>query len=271
MVAREALSRFAERALVALRKVDRRLQLAPAGLSPATGLLATTTLAGGLALLLAGGCGPRTTMVHSQVGGAQPQTQTTGGDEPPEIAPPKPGGAGRGVRVTLYHLATQSCPDAAQVPLPKCGGGAIAQVSSAFRHSAAMQGSAKLCDGRVVGVKRVSPLCFAVVAEGFPWGVTSSGRGAEPFRSIAVDPKIFPLGKWFYVPELDGVPLPAPAEGKVHDGCVRADDTGSAVKGDTVDLFVGPRSAVDALKAKFSDVTIHLADDDGYCTSRGAF
>jgi 3D (Asp-Asp-Asp) domain-containing protein len=169
--------------------------------------------------------------------------------------------------VTLYHLAAQTCPDAAQVPLPRCGGGSIAQVSSAFKHSAAMQGSAKLCDGRVVGVQKVSPLCFVVVAEGNPWGVTASGRPAAPFRSIAVDTKIFPMGRWYYVPELDGVALPAPSEGKKHDGCVRADDVGGAVKGELVDLFVGARSAVDALKGKFSDTTIHLVEADARCAN----
>ena len=171
--------------------------------------------------------------------------------------------------MTLYHIAAQKCPDPGQVPLPRCGGGSIAMVSLGFKKSAAMQGSAKLCDGRVVGVQKVNPLCFVVVGAEFPWGITASGRPATPFRSLAVDPKTFAMGRWYYVPELDGVILPAPAAGKVHDGCVRADDVGGAVKNEMVDFFVGEHSAVDVLKGKLSEAVVHLADGESLCSKAG--
>lgn len=221
--------------------------------------LAAVLLAG----LSASGCGAR--------GSARPAA-TVSGQLPGSSAPEGPGPTtaaptgGRTVRVTLYHLAAQPCPDAAQVALPRCGGGAIATVSSGFLKSAKMQGSAKLCDGRVVSVGKLHPVCFRVAAEGFPWGATASGRPAAPFRSIAVDPKVFKLGRWYYVRELDGLDLPPPAEGKKHDGCVRADDTGGAVKGELVDLFVGSRAAVTALGARLT--SFHLADGDDYCASK---
>jgi 3D (Asp-Asp-Asp) domain-containing protein len=142
-------------------------------------------------------------------------------------------------------------------------------VSHHFQKSAAMQGSAKLCDGRVVGVQKVNPLCFVVVGAEFPWGITASGRPATPFRSIAIDPKTFTMGRWYYVPELDGLELPSPAAGKKHDGCVRADDVGGAVKGDLVDFFVGEHSAVDALKTKLSEAVVHIADGEGICKTLG--
>ncbi len=222
----------------------------------------------GVALLAAGGCGARTTPAatsgqHVESGSDSPKEAATAGPRKP---PPT---GGRLVHMTLYYLASQKCPDPAQVALPHCGGGAIAKVSNAFKKSAALQGSAKLCDGRVVGVRKIHPLCFVVVPENFPWGMTASGRPATPFRSIAVDPKLFPMGRWYYVPELDGMPLPAPAAGKVHDGCVRSDDVGGAVKGDSIDLFVGDHAAVESLKVKLSEASLHLADGTGYCENAG--
>ncbi|GAC1351129.1 MAG: hypothetical protein NVS3B20_25300 [Polyangiales bacterium] len=133
-----------------------------------------------------------------------------------------------------------------------------------------MQGSAKLCDGRVVGVHATHPLCFVEIPAPHLWGITASGRSARPFRSIAVDPKVFTLGNWYYVPELDGARLPFPAEGKVHDGCVRADDRGEGVRGDAVDLFVGAKEAL-PIMAPLVTRTVHLAEGGDLCTGSEEF
>ena len=189
---------------------------------------------------------------------------------PAATAPrPIPAGA-RPIHLTLYHLAAEPCPDAPQVPMPRCGGGSIAQVSVGFRKSAAMQGTSQLCDGRVIGVQKVDPLCFVVVDAQYPWGMTSSGRAATPFRSIAVDPKTFAMGRWYYVPQLDGVLLPAPLEGKRHDGCVRADDTGGDVHGADVDLFVGPKAAMVPFVA-LTGGPVTMAPGDGVCAGSAEF
>ena len=44
-----------------------------------------------------------------------------------------------------------------------------------------------------------------------------------------------PLGEPLYIPEFDGMVLP---DGSIHDGCVRADDTGGGIKGRKLDFFV---------------------------------
>jgi 3D (Asp-Asp-Asp) domain-containing protein len=235
-----------------------------AGLPGALCAVAAAVLGAGI---LAGGCGPRTTTTRVSTVSGGDDTEGPATAEPGRTAGHEGPITGRAVQLTLYYLATQKCPDSPQVGLPRCGGGSIARVSQAFLKSAKMQGSAKLCDGRVVGVHKLKPLCFALVGDGYPWGVTASGRPASPFRSIAVDPKVFTLGRWYYVAELAGMPLPPPAEGKVHDGCVRADDVGGAVKGDLVDLFVGDRSALGALKGRLSEATVHLADGASRCAS----
>ena len=169
----------------------------------------------------------------------------------------------RHVKVTLYHLALEPCPDGREVSLPKCGGGALASVSAKFLRSVTMQGSGKLCDGRVVGVHTVKPLCFREVT-GAAWGMTASGRPATPFRSIAIDTKRFELGRWYYARQLDGFALPAPNAGERHDGCLRADDHGGGVKGDAIDVFVGDPAAMKPLAALIAR-GFDLAPDDGTC------
>jgi 3D (Asp-Asp-Asp) domain-containing protein len=263
-VLRAGLSRLA-----AIAELDRWLsQRCTRPIGSAGVVVAIASVLGVVAIAIGGGCGPRspartkTAAIATPTAVAPLSTSKTAGPESPIE---RPALAAAPVRITLYHLATQPCPDAPQVALPRCGGGAIARVSSAFLRSARMQGSARLCDGRVVNVHKLSPLCFAVVDETHVWGTTASGRPASPFRSIAVDPKRFAIGRWYYLPELAGVALPPPAEGKIHDGCVRADDVGAAIKGELIDLFVGTTQALDAMKVRFSDVTVHLAEAGDRC------
>lgn len=54
------------------------------------------------------------------------------------------------------------------------------------------------------------------------YGVTSSGAKVTEGRTIAVDPKVIPIGWWVYI---DGL------------GFRRAEDTGSAVKGNLIDVY----------------------------------
>lgn len=59
------------------------------------------------------------------------------------------------------------------------------------------------------------------------YGITASGRVAEPYLSVAVDPFVIPLGSTVYIDYGDG-------EIKEY----RADDTGSGVIGAHIDLCV---------------------------------
>lgn len=54
------------------------------------------------------------------------------------------------------------------------------------------------------------------------YGLTSSGARVSEGRTIAVDPKVIPMGWWVYI---DGI------------GFRRAEDTGSAVKGNVIDVY----------------------------------
>ncbi len=128
------------------------------------------------------------------------------------------------------------------------GGGCepIAEVSKEFAAQLAMQGTGKLHDGRIInvfGACRCSRNpCFKVTQA--RWGTAGNGRPLQPFRTVAVDPKVVKLGTLLYVPLLDGRAMPGrrPWGGFVHDGCVVADDTGGHIVGKRMDLFVGRKS-----------------------------
>jgi 3D (Asp-Asp-Asp) domain-containing protein len=119
----------------------------------------------------------------------------------------------------------------------------IADVSKEFAAQVAVQGTGKLHDGRVVNIWgacncKHSP-CFKVTRA--QWGTAGSGKPLQPFRTVAVDPKVIKLGSLLYVPLLEGRTMPGrpPWGGYVHDGCVIADDTGGHIAGNRLDLFVG--------------------------------
>jgi 3D (Asp-Asp-Asp) domain-containing protein len=121
----------------------------------------------------------------------------------------------------------------------------IAETTREFVSELTMQGTGKLLDGRLVNIwgpcKCPNSPCFHVVEQ--QWGIGGGGRPLQPFRSVAVDPKLIKLGSLLYVPLLEGRTMPGrqPWGGFVHDGCVIADDTGGAVRNFQLDLFVGRR------------------------------
>jgi 3D (Asp-Asp-Asp) domain-containing protein len=59
------------------------------------------------------------------------------------------------------------------------------------------------------------------------YGITASGKKVTAGRTIAVDPRIIPLGTWVLVKYPNG---------KIEKR--RADDTGGAIKGNKIDIYV---------------------------------
>ena len=103
-----------------------------------------------------------------------------------------------------------------------------------------MEGSGWLSDGRVINYagrcRYGVGTCFETLdKDTHPYGRGAHRRPLVPFRSIAVDRRLIRIGETIYAPELDGLPLP---NGMVHDGCLRADDTGGAIRRRLVDFFV---------------------------------
>jgi N-acetylmuramoyl-L-alanine amidase len=74
-----------------------------------------------------------------------------------------------------------------------------------------------------------------------PFGEGVSGFMLVPYRTIAVDRSVIPIGSVVYIPEARGqvVTLPSGATA-VHDGYFYAADVGGAIRGNHIDVFIGP-------------------------------
>jgi 3D (Asp-Asp-Asp) domain-containing protein len=150
----------------------------------------------------------------------------------------------------------------------------LAWVSRAFASQLQMQGTGKLRDGRTLNVSGPCDCslrsCFFVVQAEKTWGMGVGKRPLAPFRSVAVDTAVVPIGKLLYVPELDGLTMPgqAPWGGFVHDGCVVADDRGGNIDGKQVDFFVGRRSAYNGFAKRHRLQRVTVYDGAGRCQKR---
>ena len=153
-----------------------------------------------------------------------------------------PVGEKEGFRLSFYWLAYES--EYANEPYDTAiynrQGFYIGSFPSAFIFELKLEGSGILRDGRVLNYdgdcNYGMGTCFKTLAlEQHPLGAGVQGRPLEPFRSIAVDPRFIPIGAPVYVPELVGVLMP---DGTRHDGCLRADDMGGAIKEHKLDFFV---------------------------------
>ena len=94
------------------------------------------------------------------------------------------------------------------------------------------EGTGKLRDGRIINTdgKGTYKLTLA------PYGIGVSGQSLRPFKSVAVDKELIRIGTQLYIPYTDGIKLP---DGTVHQGFFYADDVGSAIRGNHIDIFVG--------------------------------
>lgn len=123
----------------------------------------------------------------------------------------------------------------------------VGRFTEYFAAAVRLEGSALMADGRVLSYAGKCDYGFGTCFDQLDTSVHPFGRGARhqrkaegrrnltPFKSVAVDPRLIPIGEPIYVPELDGLPLP---DGSIHDGCVRGDDTGGGIKRRKMDFFV---------------------------------
>jgi len=160
-------------------------------------------------------------------------------DAPPRAA----AGALRGTyALTYYWLPTEADQPAAPANTiiydRTCQ--PLARVSVAFASELATSGAGKLVDDRMITVDgecncKRSP-CFRIVEQ--PWGVGAGNRPLVPFRSLAVDRNLIPIGTALWIEQLDGIDIPGTFP-TLHDGCVVADDIGGRITGEHIDWFVG--------------------------------
>ncbi|MEZ4361257.1 MAG: 3D domain-containing protein [Kofleriaceae bacterium] len=129
-------------------------------------------------------------------------------------------------------------PDEVELYTPR--GFYLGSVPDRFAWALRMEGSGLMSDGRVINYAGPCNYGYGTCFEElelarYPFGRGSKRRPLRPFISVAIDLSVVPLGDPLYIPEFDGMNLP---DGSVHDGCVRADDTGGGIKKQKMDFFV---------------------------------
>ncbi len=131
-------------------------------------------------------------------------------------------------------------------PVLSMSGDILAMVSSVFYKDLKMEGSGKTRDGKMLN--------FAGLIDGevrFKFTTNEYGTGVgdcalKPYKTIAVDPKVIPFGSTVFIKETKGMLMP---DQSIHDGYWLAEDTGSAIVGNRIDIFVG-----DDRKGKYLDL-----------------
>jgi 3D (Asp-Asp-Asp) domain-containing protein len=129
-------------------------------------------------------------------------------------------------------------PDEVELYTPR--GFYLGAVPDRFAWALRMEGSGLMSDGRVINYAGPCGFGYGTCFEELdlsrhPFGRGSKRRSLVPFKSVAIDLTVVPIGEPLYIPEFDGMALP---DGSIHDGCVRADDTGGGIKKQKMDFFV---------------------------------
>jgi 3D (Asp-Asp-Asp) domain-containing protein len=114
------------------------------------------------------------------------------------------------------------------------------RVPERFAWALRLEGSGLMADGRVINYTGACKFGYGTCFEQLdikdhPFGRGAGKRPLIPFKSVAVDRNVIQIGEPLYIPEFDGLQLP---DGSIHDGCVRADDTGGGIKKRKMDFFV---------------------------------
>ncbi|HXT01063.1 MAG TPA: 3D domain-containing protein [Elusimicrobiota bacterium] len=128
-----------------------------------------------------------------------------------------------------YNVIEADYPGPQSVPVKDGKGAIIAWVNQGFWDRFSVEGSGRLLDGRVINTSE----------GGIVFAQEPMGEGncpLRPWRTMAVDSKVIPLGTVVSIDETVGLKLP---DGSVLDGAWIAEDTGGEVRNAHVDLYIG--------------------------------
>ena len=136
-------------------------------------------------------------------------------------------------KITYYWIVyEEDFTEAADTAILDPDGRELARVSAKFAKQLRVEGTGRLKDGRVVNVSAGAKDRYEVTSA--PFGLGTKGYHLVPFKSIAVDPEVVPMGSRIYIKEFEGLKLP---DGSTHDGWFVAHDIGGAIKGRHIDVF----------------------------------
>jgi len=159
------------------------------------------------------------------------------GGQPDSSGAPRARYLGR-FKVTYYWAVDETdYPTSKSSPIYLADGQLLGRFSSAFVKAFRIEAAACLKDGR-----RISYLKRTNRAEVVDRFLGYGGHRLTELRSIAVDPRLIPLGSVVYIPQAENVSI----DGQTLGGVFYAHDVGSAIKGKHVDIFVGRKQNMDA-------------------------
>ena len=144
-------------------------------------------------------------------------------------------------KTTFYWVVEEEdYPSGRAVPLYDKKGNLVGRFSRAFVKAFKIEAAARLKDGRCISyLKKANRV---KVGERF---LGYGGHMLTELKSIAVDPRVIPLGARVYIPQAENVVV----NGRHHSGIFYAHDIGSAVKGKHIDVFVGDRGNTEAFSS----------------------
>ncbi|MBM3330354.1 hypothetical protein FJY68_00725 [candidate division WOR-3 bacterium] len=141
-------------------------------------------------------------------------------------------------KVTYYWAVEEAeYPTSRSSPLYLADGQLLGRFSSAFVRAFRLEAAAQLRDGR-----RISYLKRANRAKVVDRFLGSGGHKLTELKSIAVDPRLIPLGSVVYIPQAENVSI----DDHTLGGVFYAQDVGSAIRGKHIDIFVGRKQNMDA-------------------------
>ncbi|MCC6277087.1 MAG: polysaccharide deacetylase family protein [Oligoflexia bacterium] len=136
---------------------------------------------------------------------------------------------------TFYYILdeTQYAPGQDQ-EIKDVSGQVLALVSNKFKRDLDIEGTGILRDGRTITFDRImgQEVRYKISPHHFGSGVGNCPL--QPYKTIAVDPRVIRLGSKVFISKLKGMKLP---DGSLHDGVFIAEDVGSAIQGRHLDFF----------------------------------
>jgi 3D (Asp-Asp-Asp) domain-containing protein len=192
----------------------------------------------GLVVLAAGCLSPKAQMMASNQVIVPPDFMFTDLGPAPEVPAARYMGK---FKTTFYWVVEEKdYPQSRSVPLYDESGSLVGKFPGAFVQDFKREAAAKLADGRCISyLKKANRV---KVGDKF---LGTNGFCLTELKSIAVDPRVIPLGSLVYIPQAASVVV----DGKRLTGVFRAHDIGSAVQGKHIDIFVGSKGNCDAFQS----------------------
>ncbi len=158
-------------------------------------------------------------------------------------------------KITFYWLVEEDNYQGKKTnPLYTPDGKLVGRFTSQFIKDFHVESCAMLSDGRIISYLKGSNHCQLV---DLPIG--ANGYTLTELRSVAVDPTVIPIGSALFIEDAADVPI---ADSQVHDGIFYAQDVGSAIKGNRIDVYLGPKSNMDLFRStamcRSGDVVVYL-------------